>query len=300
MNYIKNLSIGLILITLSHFVFSQTNEKIIIGEKITLKSEILGHERVIYIYLPSGYKQSDQTYPVIYTTDAEQSFLLTASMFELFPKGGILPDAIIIGIANRGEEERYLDFAPVIKDKPESGRADLFIDFFEKELFPYIEKNFRTQPFRILYGHSFLGMFACHVFLNHPEFFNGYIISSPDLRWITEGISNYTIKELTQPTFMYISQGSNERPSKEIESFVKSIKSIVNLNYLYVENKGENHQSNGVISTINGLRFIYTDWRLPKPPARCSQTEIINHYKKLSEKYGYEIPNPYTDRSTNE
>jgi len=279
----------------SQLSYSQANEKICIGEKIKFKSEILGHERDIYIYLPNGYKQSNQTYPLIYTTDAENSFVLLTSMLEIFPKGGILPNAIIIGIANRGEQERYLDFAPVIKDKPESGQADVFIDFLEKELFPYIEQNYRTQPFRILFGHSFLGMFASHVFLANPDLFQGYIISSPDLRWISEEISNKEISILTRPTFMYISKGSEERPSKEIESFIKLLKTIENLNYLYVENSGENHQSNGVISVMNGLRFIYTDWRLPKPPKNCSQTEIINHYKKLSEKYGYDIPNPFTE-----
>jgi predicted alpha/beta superfamily hydrolase len=278
------------------FSYSQENEKITIGEKIKFKSDVLGHERDIYIYLPSGYKQSNQTYPVVYTTDAEQSFLLMTSMFGIFPKGGILPNAIIVGIVNRGEQERYYDFAPVIKDKPESGRAELFISFLEKELFPYIEQNYRTQPFRIIFGHSFLGMFACHIFITHPELFQGYIISSPDLRWINEEISGEKSSKLTRPVFLYISKGAEEKPSKEIESFVGLLKSIDNLSYTYIENKGEGHQSNGIISIINGLRFIYTDWRLPKPPQKCSQSEIINHYKKLSEKYGYEIPNPHTNK----
>ena len=279
----------------SQFSYSQESEEIIVGEKINFKSDILGHERDIYIYLPPGYKQSIQTYPVIYSSDAENSFLLMTSMVDIFPKGGILPNAIIIGIANRGEQERYSDFAPVIKDKPESGRADLFIDFLEKELFPYIEQKYRTQPFRIFFGHSFLGMFASHVFLTNPGLFQGYIISSPDLRWISEEISNKEISELTRPTFMYISKGSEERPSKEIESFIEVLETIDKLNYLYVENEGENHQSNAVISVMNGLRFIYTDWRLPKPPNRSSQSEIVDHYRKLSEKYGYNIPNPFAE-----
>lgn len=280
------------------FSYSQANEKICIGEKIKITSTILGHERDIFVYLPPEYDQSNQTYPVIYTTDAENSFMLMSSMVEIFPKGGILPNAIVVGIANRGQQERYLDFAPVIKDKPESGRAELFIDFFEKELFPYIEKNYRTQPFRIVYGHSFLGMFACHVFLTHPELFNGYIVSSPDLRWINDELKSSKIK-MSRPTFVYISKGSDERPSAEINSFVTLIKSMDILTYMYAENKGESHQSNGVISIINGLRFIYTDWRLPKPPERCSQTEIVNHYKKLSKKYGYDIPSPLIYSNSN-
>jgi predicted alpha/beta superfamily hydrolase len=293
---IKISLISLTLLIWCQLSFSQGNDKIVIGEKIILNSEILGHDREIFISLPLEYDKFNRTYPVVYTTDAENSFLLMSSVFDVLPKGGILPNAIIIGIRNRGEQERYYDFAPVIKGKPESGRAELFIEFLEKELFPYVEEMYRTQPFRILYGHSFLGMFTSHLFINHPELFQGYIISSPDLRWIKNEINKIEANKLSQPTFLYISNGSDERPSKEIETFVKSLKSLDNLNYVYNENEGENHQSNGIISIIDGLRFIYSGWRLPKPPVRCTESEIINHYKDLSKKYGYEIPNPYTNQ----
>jgi len=295
MRNFKSLGIGLCIVFLglnTHFSCAQENEKICIGEKIKLKSTILGQDRDILIHLPPGYQQSKATYPVIYVTDAEQSFLLVTSMYELFPSGGILPDAIVVGIVNRGQQERYVDFAPIIKDRPESGRADLFIEFFKKELFPYIEQNYRTQPFRILFGHSFLGMFACHIFLTQPDLFNAYIISSPDLRWIKDSISTSNLKKLSKPTFLHISNGTNEKPSQEIKAFVDILKPVDNLTYLYVENQGESHQSNGVFSIINGLRFIYSGWSLPKPPKDCTPLEVEEHYKILSKKYGYAIPNP--------
>ena len=297
----KTSAIGLFIMIFglySQYSNAQENEKICIGEKFIIKSEILGHDREIFVYLPSGYEQSNLTYPVTYVTDGELSFSLTTSLFETFPKGGIIPNSIVVGIPNRGQKERYADFAPIIKDKPESGKADLFIKFFEKELFPYIEKKYRTQPFKIIFGHSFLGMFGSYVFMSHPELFNAYIISSPDLRWIKEDIKNLKTNQLTKPTFIYISKGSEERPSAEIKSFVNQLKTIENLTFSYEENKGEHHQSNGVISTINGLRFIYSGWRLPKPPHRCTKTEIKDHFKKLSQKYGYQIPNPFQNIKT--
>ena len=270
----------------------QENEKIFIGEKFRIHSSVLGHERDILIHLPPGYNQSNASYPVIYVTDAEKSFLLVTTMYEIFPAGGIFPNAIIVGIANRGEQERYLDFAPLIKDRPGSGRAELFIEFLRKELFPLIEQNYRTQPFRILFGHSFLGMFACHVFMTQPELFNAYIISSPDLRWIADSLTAGNLKKMSKPTFLHVSNGSAENPSPEIKKFTDLLKSVDNLTYQYVVNQGEDHQSNGVFSIINGLRFVYSDWKLPKPPKDCTPSEIEEHYRKLSEKYGYEIPNP--------
>jgi len=272
--------------------YGQETEKISIGEKIKINSTVLGHEREILIHLPPGYQQTKATYPVIYVTDAEKSFLLVTSMYDIFPAGGIFPNAIIVGIVNRGEQQRYLDFAPLIKDQPGSGQAELFIEFLKNELFPYIEQNYRTQPFRILFGHSFLGMFSCHVFLTQPELFNAYIISSPDLRWIKDSLTVNNLKKLSKPTFIHISNGSLEKPSQEIKLFVDLLKSIDNLTFQYTVNQGESHQSNGVFSIINGLRFIYSDWSLPKPPKDCTPVEIEEHYKKLSLKYGYKIANP--------
>ncbi|MCJ7447205.1 MAG: hypothetical protein MUO72_05915 [Bacteroidales bacterium] len=92
---------------------------------------------------------------------------------------------------------------------------------------------------------------------------------------------------------MHISSGANENPSQEIKTFVELLNSIDNLTYMYVENKGENHQSNGLISIINGFRYIYSDWPLPKPLRDCTPTEIEDHFKNLSKKFGYEIPNPF-------
>lgn len=272
--------------------FAQESEKIFVGEKIQFKSSILGHDRELLIYLPVGYQNTEKTYPVVYATDAELTFLLTSSLFETLSQQGFTPEVIVVGIKNRGENERYLDFAPKIQGRPQSGRADLFIDFFEKELFPYIEKNYRTQPFRILQGHSFLGMFAAYVFIKRPDLFNAYVISSPDLRWIKDSISNENLKKLSNPNFMYISRGSHERPSQEIDTFVELIKKMDKLNHLYIENKGENHQSNGLVSLLNGYRHIYSGWRLPKRPRDCSKKEIEEHYKSLSAKYAYEIPVP--------
>lgn len=294
------LSIGLILCLFgfnSQLTYSQENEKIYIGDKIRINSTLLGHEREILIHLPPGYQQTKDSYPVIYVTDAEKSFLFVTSMYDIFPAGGIFPNAIIVGIVNRGEQERYIDFAPLIKNRPGSGRADLFIEFLKNELFPYIEQNYRTQSFRMLFGHSFSGMFACHVFLAQPVLFNAYIISSPDLQWIKDSLTVNNLKKMSKPTFIHISNGSLEKPSQEIKLFVDLLKSVDNITFQYTVNQGESHQSNGVFSVINGLRFIYTDWRLPKPPKDCTPLEIEEHYKKLSIKYGYEIPNPFqTDK----
>lgn len=63
------------------------------------------------------------------------------------------------------------------------GAAD-FYDFLRYKVRPYIHRQLTTDPDRqILAGHSFGGLFALYVLLNHPDAFDNYVIGSPSLWW---------------------------------------------------------------------------------------------------------------------
>ena len=53
----------------------------------------------------------------------------------------------------------------------------------QDELFPYIEKNYRTVPYRLLEGHSLGGMFSIHVLFEHPEMCQAHFAMSPYVMW---------------------------------------------------------------------------------------------------------------------
>lgn len=48
------------------------------------------------------------------------------------------------------------------------GRADAFLDFFEEERIPFVDKNYRTQPLRILVGHSHGGLSTDYALTARP------------------------------------------------------------------------------------------------------------------------------------
>ena len=58
----------------------------------------------------------------------------------------------------------------------------LIIKFLREELIPYIDKNYNTQSFRILEGHSTSGTFT----LRHSQnttLFDAFIAVSPSMYW---------------------------------------------------------------------------------------------------------------------
>ncbi len=71
------------------------------------------------------------------------------------------------------------------------GGAANFYDFVSSQVVPYIEKQYATDPeHQILSGHSFGGLFALYVLLNHPNTFDHYVIGSPSLWWGNGAIMN--------------------------------------------------------------------------------------------------------------
>ena len=71
------------------------------------------------------------------------------------------------------------------------GGAANFYDFVSSQVRPYIEKQYATDPkHQILSGHSFGGLFALYVLLNHPSAFDQYVIGSPSLWWGNGAILN--------------------------------------------------------------------------------------------------------------
>ena len=132
-------------------------------KKLTLKSTVLGEDRIILVRTPVGYETNNVRYPVLYMTDGDAHMGHTASTIEFLTQNGRIPDLIVVGVTNT---DRTRDLTPVKSSQknpagelqfPTSGGADNFLKFFETELIPEIEKQYRVQPYRILAGHSLGG-----------------------------------------------------------------------------------------------------------------------------------------------
>ena len=282
-----------------HCVSAQPGgEGVVIGKSYTLKSDIFNEERTIMVYLPSNYKTSEEKYPVLYVLDGYDHFHYVSGMVLSLSRNRLIPRMIVVGIHN---PNRYRDFTPQpIESIPESGEGDKFLQFAEKELFPFVEKYFRTVPCRVLIGHSLCGMFSMYTMFKYPEMFKGIIAVSPGAwfndNFIIEYAKQYFENNSDLNNILYMTVGGKEQ-RKDIESILDFTKLLETykpsgLDWGIELREGEGHHAVVHMSIYNGLNFIFSDMMLNEDLLNDSIYEIIIHYENISEKYGYKISPP--------
>lgn len=231
---IKRTLLTIIILVLSSQIFAQngtrTTKKIplTIGESIEFQSGILDEKRILNIYLPNGYsKDSLRNYPVIYLLDGsmDEDFIHISGLvqFGSFPWINMVPESIVVGISNV-DRKRDLTFPTNNKkDKeefPTTGESEKFINFIERELQPFIEKNYKTDSIKTLIGQSLGGLLATEILFKKPELFDNYIIVSPSLWWDGESLLKLKPTPYQSEKSIYIAVGKEgkvmERTAKEL------------------------------------------------------------------------------------
>ncbi len=161
----------------------------VFGEVRTLRSAILQQDRTLNVLLPDGYSpDSTRVYPVIYVLDgsANEDFVHIAGMAQFMATYGLMPPAIIVGIANVDRKHDFTHPTKNDSDKvwvPNSGGSAEFIRFIGDEVEPFIAKTYLTNGSRTLIGQSLGGLLGTEILFTRPELFDNFILVSPSLWW---------------------------------------------------------------------------------------------------------------------
>lgn len=265
-------------------------QDISVGKRDAVPSEILQDIREFSVYLPPSYYVSvDQEYPVLYILDGDYNFQYVAGLLEL--QGGIselIPEMILVAISGKGTKEYRNNCKPEIKGVEDSGNAGEVAHFIEKELIPYVEKNYKAAKYRVLGGHSVGGIFVINTALDHPDLFNGYIAISPALWWAKnamEGVMEDAWGNSQATTAnIYISL-ANEK-GMGVQEFIKKIpEHILEKNIHYRAFPDETHNSVGLPTYKWALGSIFKDWYLEKLYFSNAE-EVTKHYTEVNNQYG--------------
>ena len=122
-------------------------------------------------------------YPVLYLLDAQTHFHYSSGIADFLAKDDRMPNMLLVGIVSGDMARRTHDLTPPStaetdnRFSPGNGGADAFLSFIADELIPFIDKTYRTRPYRLLIGHSFGGLFGVYALITKPTLFNAYIVA---------------------------------------------------------------------------------------------------------------------------
>jgi len=242
-----------------------------------LDSRVIGERLEIDVGLPLGYEEETVAYPVIYVLDAETNFGATSYIARRLTKNGDIPKVIVVGVAyDTSYDDFYMrrarDLTPVATARFRgSGGAGKFARFLEEELFPFVAARYRVSPGdRTLYGHSFGGLFADYVLLEHPQLFQRILSVSPSIWYGDRDLIRRERAHFESgrgiDAVVYTAVGADESAYfvadwKELTEALRG-RGYAGLRLKSEVLEGENHRSIFGVAFTNGLRYVFSE-RLP-------------------------------------
>lgn len=287
----------------SHENVAFTKTPFTIGESIKLKSVVLNEAYDLYISTPDDYKNNSLKYPVIYVLDGKYHFAIVAAAAKLLYGYLKIPECIVVGISTNNRDRDYTP--PLVNgfSKPDaisaSGGANTYLEHLEKELLPFIDKHYRTQPYRIIIGHSLGGLFVIHTLVTQPLLFQAYINIEGSL-WFNDGYDgNALINYLkTHPDYkgnlMWVMEKMDTSfwfpITHTLHDYLQN-QSPKNLNYKFIEIENDQHETLIYPGVYAALRELYKNYTFQFSPT-SNLDDIKRHYDSLSIVLNYKVDIP--------
>ena len=239
----------------------------IFSQKITdtIASQKLNEDREITIGLPPSYdKNSNQKFPILLLLDGDFLFDPFQGALSYGYYWDDLPEVIIVGISQNKNNERETDCAVDEKTGLPVEKGEAFFEFIGMELIPYIQKKYRTAPFKMIAGlDTTAGFLNLYLYKDVP-FFDAYISMSPELPLGMEEQIPDRLAAIQKPIFYYHSSADGD--VKKMRNRIIVLDAAANkikketLNYRFDDFKGASHYSlvlNSIPSALYQIFSVY-------------------------------------------
>lgn len=295
------------------------------GQRIEMSSAFLPNKQWVDVYLPKDFQldASHVEYPVIVTLDGWTLSQAVSGVSGHLMNTAALPKSIVVALDTNvwpmlpqlfvhSTDNWIADdtdgFVSAFKNN-QSDAANAFWSFLEKELFPLLEKNYRTSDFRTLIGMSPTSILALHTLLRGPDLFNAYVlIAATDilglgyddrLDFVDEIIFASEAGKLNGK-YLYIASAELEarrepRHYQNVKKLVKGLalhkaKPIYKIEH--IDHFG--HYPVAIPALLNGLDLIFPRAEFQKYQQFLQVggdviSAIESHYDAMSKKYGSAI-----------
>lgn len=283
----------------------------VVADVLVIHSKILGEDRKLFIYNPDNVGGNVlPAYPVLYLLEENDMPMVAGMVKYLSSYNEQLPAMLVVGIDGGGQRIRDLtpthslyDNMGKLDSDPQSwlqpsGGGDKFLRFVREEVIPFVEQRYRTAPFRILAGHSVGGLTTIHALATQPDLFDAYLAVSPSLWWDKGAYLDRMIERLPKSPsakeFLFVADSPEAGP---FPVYMKRFLNVLEARkargfpWAHAYYPNETHGSIAAKAYYDGLRFLYPQWNVEE--ANPTAESIRNHYRKISDRLGYDVQPPF-------
>ena len=228
------------------------------GERFEIESQVLNETRQLLVRVPRDYQSAKKDYPVLYLLDGKRHFIHGSTAAGILFREDLMPEAIVVAVPNK-RRKRNRDVG--------KGRAK-FIEFLDKEVIGFVEKNYRTTGHRTLFGHSSMGFVALDVLANRPDIFDNYIAASPaidrsDTELLGQLQAMFDSNKASKTLYFTVTDKESEirgftEGSEHLAAFLRQ-QSPGHLSWTYNFIPGQNHMTTPYLTLYEGLSTVFGD-----------------------------------------
>ncbi|MGC4040703.1 MAG: alpha/beta hydrolase-fold protein [Flavobacterium sp.] len=270
----------------------------------TIFSKKLNEEREIKIGLPPSYdKHKGQKYPVLLLLDGDFLFDPFQGALSYGYYWDDLPEVIIVGITQNKNNEREADCQIDETTGLPAEKGEAFFEFIGMELLPFIEKNFRAAPFKMIAGlDTTAGFLNLYLYKDNPVF-DAYISMSPELPAGMEEQLPDRLQAIQKPIFYYHSSTDGDVKKMrtrilKLDEGAKTVKKET-LNYRFDDFKGASHYSlvlNSIPSALYQIFSVYQPISIVEFNEKIATLQsgyvdyLIKKYEVIDKSFALKLP----------
>lgn len=288
-------------------VRAQDTATIEIGTKHKLHSNILNEDRGYWISLPDSYhdgQSSHRTYPILMVLDGNIHFKSKAGLVNYMSsdtyRSWRIPEMIVVGVQNVDRRRDYTPDKVLTVRENNTGGGEKFLSFLENELIPELETHYRTEPYRILFGHSLSALLTTHAYMKEKSLFKAFIAVDPSLgTWDVETMDKKleAVSEASFKRFFYLATANwGKRNIRNRDRHVRLYEGLngkcegafpAQMQYF----KNENHASVPPIAFYNGITNIFEGYGISYRDVE-NKEQLIQHFRSLSQRLSWDFRPP--------
>ena len=267
---------------------------------LTVTSELIEPADFKVTLPPSYAKKPDKQYVVLFDFHP-RSHALLAGMHDWMSHNGDWPwlETIIVTAPDGHQGLGELKTATI----EEQGNQKL-LDYFERDLLPAIDKQYRTNGFRILNGFTGNAGLGLYALINRPSLFNAYFVASPvlskDFAYVIKDAPKKLAAMQGKSRFLYMTTNDSKHDQQQLAAFAQMeaiVKANANetLDYRIKRFDGSYYMTQPVLAAAYGIEALFDDYHqalaADSEISKQGPQAIVAHYRYLSEqKYGFKVP----------